>query len=263
MSVRFGPVEALLVADVGNTHIRVAVWDDDGLHDVQTVSTFAPGEWRAAIDRAVAAMADHAQRACAIVSVRPVEGRQFADLIESAAGLESLFVGVDIPLPLPVDVVEPREVGPDRVCSAAAAFERIQASCAVASFGTAITIDCVSSDGRFLGGAILPGLQMSCDALHQRTARLPQVEPARPSGPFGRSTLDAIVNGVAFGAVGALREIVERYATELREWPEVVVTGGSAPIVAELADFIDAHVSDLCLTGAAIAYQKACGATAR
>jgi pantothenate kinase type III len=56
-----------------------------------------------------------------------------------------------------------------------------------------------------------------------------------------------------------LREIVERYATELRQWPEVIVTGGSAPLVASAADFIDAHVPDLCLMGVALAYRKAAG----
>ena len=101
---------------------------------------------------------------------------------------------------------------------------------------------------------------MSCAALHSRTALLPHVHPEAPSnGPFGRNTHDAIVNGVVYGGVGALREIVERYATELREWPQLVITGGNAPLVKNLADFVDSVVPDLCLMGVALAYRKASG----
>ena len=60
-----------------------------------------------------------------------------------------------------------------------------------------------------------------------------------------------------FAAVGALREIVEKFATELNQWPKLVITGGHAPLVAEAADFVDAYVPDLCLQGVALAYRKA------
>ena len=93
----------------------------------------------------------------------------------------------------------------DRVCAAAAAYERANEACAVASFGSATTIDCVSAKGRFLGGAILPGFQMAYDALHHRTDALPRVQEGAPTSPFGKSTHDAIVNGVTFGTVGAPR----------------------------------------------------------
>lgn len=260
MQTKVQPAAALLVADVGNTRIRIAISDDDGLHDTLAVPTSDPQQWPAAIEQLWRKCPPGRGRAVAIASVRPVEGRRFADLVAELCGVEPLFVGEDLPLPLPMDVENPQEVGADRVCSAAAAYERFGRACAVASFGTAITVDCVSADGRFLGGAILPGLQMSCDALHEHTARLPQITAGRPVGPFGRSTRQAILNGVAYGAVGALREIVERFATELRAWPELVVTGGNAPLIAEYADFIDAQIADLCLQGVALAYRRAAGA---
>jgi type III pantothenate kinase len=153
------------------------------------------------------------------------------------------------------------EVGVDRVCCAAAAFERVGGPCAVASFGTAITVDCVSADGRFLGGAILPGLDLCCQALHDGTAQLPRVLPGVPKTPFGKNTHDAIVGGVTYGLMGALREIVERFATELHEWPQLVITGGNAPLIADCADFVDSVVPDLCLMGIALAHRKAAGQT--
>ncbi|MFQ5806541.1 MAG: type III pantothenate kinase [Phycisphaerae bacterium] len=259
MSRTLQPAEAVLAVDIGNTRIGMAIWDDDGLHGARHVSTGKPSSWRPALEETWATAVGAKRRAVVIGSVGPRAAHRFADLATDVCDSEPLCVRDDLPLPMPLDVDNPREVGVDRVCAAAAAYDRIQACCAIASFGTATTVDCVSEDGRFLGGAILPGLEMSCDALHEHTARLPRVSPAAPHGVFAKNTHDAIVNGVVYAAVGALREIVERFATELRQWPQVLITGGSAPLIAETADFVDAHVPDLCLMGVALAYRKATG----
>jgi type III pantothenate kinase len=253
------PVDAMLAVDVGNTRIGMGIWDDDGLHESSHVSNDQPGSWGPALEQVWAQTSGVRKRAIVIGSVSPPVARRFADLATKACDCQPLMVRDDLPLPLPLDVENPREIGVDRVCAAAAAFDRLREPCAIASFGTATTIDCVSGQGRFLGGVILPGLRISCEVLHTHTAKLPRVSPAAPTGVFARNTHDAIVAGVVYGAIGALREIVERFANELNQWPKLVVTGGSAPLVAEAADFIDAHVPDLCLMGVALAYRKATG----
>jgi type III pantothenate kinase len=252
------PADALLAIDIGNTRVGLGIWDGDGLHDCRRVPVDRPGEHRAALEETWRAM-NGGRRAVVIGSVNPGWTPGVQELVEEVAGLSALRVRDDLPLPMPVEVENAREVGVDRICSAAAAYERIHGACAVASFGTAITIDCVSEGGHFLGGAILPGFQMSCDALHRGTAQLPRVSAAVPATVFARNTHDAIVNGVVYGVLGALREIVERYATELREWPKLVITGGNAPLVAGLVDYVDAVVPDLCLMGIALAYRSAAG----
>lgn len=254
-----GPADALLAVDIGNSRIGMAIWDDDGLHGVRRVSTARADTWQPALGEIWAATTGTKSRAIVIGSVGPKVARQFADLAAEVCGLDPVHVRDDLPLPMLLDIENPKEVGVDRVCAAAAAYDRLQAPCAVASFGTATTVDCVSADGHFLGGAILPGLEMSCDALHDHTAALPRVAPAAPLSVFGKNTHDAIVTGVVCAAVGALREIVERFATELHQWPHVVITGGSAPLIAQTADFVDSHVPDLCLMGVALAYRKAVG----
>lgn len=250
--------DALLVIDIGNTRTALAIWDGDGLHDVRQVATHEPDTWQAAFEETWSAMKGD-RRAVVIGSVCSDSAIRMQTLAEQTVDVDVLRVRDDLPLPMELEIDSPGEVGVDRVCAAAAAYERFQAACAVASFGTAITVDCVSSEGSFLGGAILPGLQSSCDALHDNTAQLPRVAARQPNHVFGRNTHDAIVNGVVFGAVGALREIVERYAVELREWPRLIITGGNAPLIAKLADYVDAVVPDLCLMGIALAYRKATG----
>lgn len=252
------PVDALLAIDVGNTRMGLGVWDSDGLHDARRCALDQAEACRTALAE-VWSETDGGKRAVVIGSVNPKNSRLIQARIEEISGLSAVRVREDIPLPMDTDLDNVSEVGVDRICCAAAAFERVQSACTVASFGTAVTVDCVSADGHFLGGAILPGLQMGCNALHQQTAQLPRVEPHVPHTVFAKNTHDAIVNGVTFGVVGALREIVERYATELGEWPQLVITGGNAPLVAELVDFVDAVVPDLCLMGIALAYRRASG----
>ena len=251
------PAETLLVIDVGNTRVGMAICDVDGLHNACHVNLDSRDAWRDALEETWTAATTVLGRAVVIASVSPGDTRHVSKLAGEVCGVRPLRVGEDIPLPMPLDIENKREVGVDRVCAAAAAFDRLKTACAVASFGTATTVDCVSADGRFLGGAILPGIEMCCAALHEHTAALPRVTPGTPVTPFGKNTHDAIVNGLAYGAVGALREIVERFAIELREWPQLIITGGSAPLVTELADFVDAVVPDLCLMGVALAYRRA------
>lgn len=252
-------VDCLLAVDIGNTRIGFAVDDGARVQAATRVGGEDRTHWREAVERAWAGMPPGASQAIVIGSVVPQRARELTVLLEDVSGANVVAVRDDLPLPMPLDVDNPAEVGVDRVCSAAAAYEHIGGCCAVASFGTATTIDCVSEDGRFLGGAILPGIEMCYDVLHQRTAQLPRVEAGRSQGPFGRNTHEAIANGVLFGAVGALREIVERYATALNRWPQLVLTGGNAPLIASLADFVDSVVPDLCLMGIALAYRKAAG----
>lgn len=253
--------DTLLVVDVGNTRVGAAVWDADGLHPAQRGELESGTAWRDALTLSWTQARGAARPAVVIASVNPRgESRVNAALAE-LTGLTPLRIREDIPLPLPLRLENEREVGVDRVCSAAAAFERVQGACAVATFGTAITIDLVSTDGAFMGGAILPGLELSCRALHEHTAQLPHIVPAEPSVVVGRNTHDAIMSGVVYGAAGALREIVERFATDLGRWPPLIATGGNAALIARIADFVDAVVPDLCLMGVALAYRKSRGQT--
>src|SRR5262249_55992834 len=93
----------------------------------------------------------------------------------------------------------PHEVGADRLVNAVAAYARVQNTCVVVDFGTAITYDVVSAAGEYLGGIITPGAEISIDALYDRAAKLPKVELAAPRSLIGKSTVDAIRSGIVYG----------------------------------------------------------------
>lgn len=261
MMASFRPADGLLAIDIGNSRIGMAACEAAGLRDVRRVSAHDDDAWDDALRELWSSLVGSTHRAVVIGSVAPRTAAALIERVETICEVEPLRVRDDLPLPIKLALDRNDEVGVDRICSAAAAHERLQGACAVASFGTAITVDCVSSEGEFLGGAILPGLEMGCAALHEGTAQLPEIHAAAPVGVFGRTTRDAILNGVIYGAVGALRELVERYATALGEWPQLVATGGDVELIHRHADFIDSVVPDLCLMGVALAYRRAAGQT--
>jgi type III pantothenate kinase len=193
-------------------------------------------------------------------SVNPAGLRALESAVSRAIGKEDvLVVGRDLPLPIETALKNPEKVGVDRLCAALAAFDQLGKACVVADFGTAITIDCVNDEGVFLGGAILPGLAMGASALQAGTAQLPAVELTNPDWVHGRDTREAIVGGLVFGARGAMREMIEMYATELGHWPLVIATGGDAALVCgDVVDseLVQAIVPDLVIRGIASAYYK-------
>ena len=166
------------------------------------------------------------------------------------------MVGQGIELPIEVKLREPHRVGVDRVCTAAAAFERTGHGCTVVDFGTTVTVDLVDDAGVFLGGAILPGPRLQAQALAKYTAALPEVDPQPPANPIGADTVEAIGSGVCYGIAGAVRGLVERYATVLHHWPQVVATGGQLELFMPECDFIDSAVPDLTLLGVGLAHTR-------
>ncbi len=243
--------KGILACDVGNSRINLGCVVDDKVPHPRSVEAGRLDS----LPEAVAELWGDCPAPKRIVASSVHPGNLKA--LESAAaalGQELLLVGRDLPLPIQTDLPEPARVGTDRLCSAAMAFHRLGQACVVADFGTAITVDCVSEDGVFLGGAILPGLSMSADALARGTAYLPKVKVDKPDWVFGKDTRQAIIGGIVVGARGALRELTEAYATELGHWPPLIATGGDAELVAGGYDIVHAIVPALSLMGIALAY---------
>ena len=140
---------------------------------------------------------------------------------------------------LAVEVDAPEKVGMDRLMGAVAA-NHLRApgrAAIVADPGTALKLQVVSDSGAFIGGAILPGLAMSARALDEQTDALPCVDVEHwhtPPQPLGKATVPAIESGLFWGAVGAIRELVNRFAQDLPSRPELFVTGGGSRLVAHV-----------------------------
>ncbi len=182
-------------------------------------------------------------------------------------------------LPIQVRVQQPERVGIDRLLNAVAAnrLRRPDRPAVVVDAGTAITVDWISADGAFCGGAILPGLQMAAKALHQFTDLLPEVSFAEGSEPppaLGTYTEAAIRSGLFWGTVGAIGELIHQLAQQAAggpehraarvSWqsvpdrlpgagsPQVFLTGGDGSLLAAQLGLQDQYLPHLSLAGIAL-----------
>jgi type III pantothenate kinase len=175
--------------------------------------------------------------------------------IALATGCRGVAIDARSPLPVRLEVEEPLSVGADRIVNVLAAVELYHADTIVVDFGTATTFDCVTADGRFLGGVIMPGLRTAADQLTRRTAKLPAVELRAPPRVIGRRTEECIQAGALYGTVDAVDGIVRRIRDE---WPgggvaAVIATGGLAGVVAPISTTISRIDPQLTLQGLRLA----------
>ena len=249
-----------LVIDIGNTEVTLGLMERAELRGhwrLTTRSDRTPDEWGAAIT-AFLAGADVPPGAIAsacIASVAPAVTHAVADAVRSAVtphvGLVTPIAG----LPVELDVDEPLAVGGDRIANVLAVRERHPGDVIVVDLGTATAFDCVTGDGRFIGGAIMPGLRTSADQLVQRAAKLTATELVAPEKAIGRTTAEHIRAGVLFGTADAIDGMIRRMRGEwpTATLPRVVATGGLSRLIAPLSATIDVVDLDLTLHGLRIA----------
>jgi len=234
----------LLAVDVGNTQTHVGAFEGAELR----------ADWRLATrgystaDEIALAMVGALQfrgldagavDAAIVSTVVPRLGPEYLRLCERHLGARCLIVGPSLRTGMPILIDNPRELGSDRLVNSVAAYDRCGDACLAVDFGTSINIDAVSAAGEYLGGVIGPGLEVSIEALADRTAKLPRIEIAEPETAIGRGTQAALQSGFVYGFAGLVDGIVARMLAELADDATVIATGGMASAIAPLCESID------------------------
>ena len=147
-------------------------------------------------------------------------------------------------------------VGADRLANAIAAHNLYKENVIVVDFGTATSFDVIDKNGDYLGGAIVPGIQISLDALFQRASKLTEIELTAPKKAIGTDTEGALLSGVIYGYAGQIDAIILKISEELDEKPKVIATGGQAYIIAEHTKYIGETIDSLTLDGLNILYNR-------
>jgi type III pantothenate kinase len=244
----------LLVLNVGNTRLAIGRFVAGKLEFATQVLLADRSAWAAKLQEAWSEIASSESPAIAGASVNPNLLEAVEHVVHQVSGHPVEWVGKEIELPIKVLTEAPAETGVDRILNIAAAYEQMGKACVVVDAGTAITVDCCNDAGEFLGGAIAPGVALMLQSLHEKSARLPRVVRDVPAEPFGRSTSEAIRQGVYHGVRGMVKELVENYATELGTWPDLIATGGDAVKLFDGWELVHAIAPDLTLYGIALAY---------
>ena len=254
----------LLVMDVGNTNTSLGVFKGDEL----------VASWRLTAERArtvdeygvharnlfaLAGLDFQAITAVAIASVVPQLNHTLKRMSEVYFHLTPLFIDHTTDTGLTILYEPASDVGADRIVDAVAAMHKYGTPCIVVDFGTATNFEVIDDGGKYLGGVLTPGINISSDALFARAARLPRVAIERPQRVIGTSTLTALQSGLYYGYAGLVDGIVRRMIEELGRRPRVVATGGLAPLIATASEFIDEVDPTLTLDGLRMVYERNLG----
>ncbi|MEP6658916.1 MAG: type III pantothenate kinase [Acidimicrobiales bacterium] len=191
----------------------------------------------------------------ALSSVVPRVTAALREMTMKYFGFAALVVGPGIRTGMPIRYDDPKEVGADRIANAVGAFDLFGGPTVVVDFGTATTFDAISDKGEYLGGAIVPGIEISLDALFEKAAGLRRVELIAPRNVVGRSTAESIQSGAIYGFAAQVDGIVERLEVELGT-SSVVATGGLANLIAPHSRKIAHHEPWLTLHGLRLIYER-------
>ena len=250
----------LLVIDVGNTHITLGVFEGEELKATFRATAKQPRT-----------SDEYGIQLCDLLMHRGFQVKDIQDVIISSVVpdvMHSLgsaiikyfnvmpFVPTTVDMGLKINTEHPKEIGPDRIVDAVAAYEKYGGPVIVVDFGTATTYDIVSADGVFEGGVISPGIRTSARALWGGAAMLPEIEIRRPKSIIAKETVSSMQGGLVFGYIGQTEYIVKKIKESGYENAKEVATGGLGNIIVPETDVIDIYDPQLTLDGLRMIYEK-------
>ncbi|QZP06998.1 type III pantothenate kinase [Caenibius sp. WL] len=255
----------LLAIDAGNTNVVFALFEGRDLK----------ARWRIATDprrtadeyavwlvqlMAIQGIAREAVTQIIISTVVPRALHNLNVLSQNYFGIVPLVAGEgNADWGIHIDVDQPRSLGADRAVNAIAAHAKYGGDLIVVDFGTATTFDVVDFNGAYKGGIIVPGINLSLDALVGNTAKLPRIaiEAPRSTSVIGRNTEDQMLIGVFWGYVAMMEGLIARLRNEIGRPAKVIATGGLAILFDQRTDIFDAVDAELTLDGLAILAERA------
>jgi type III pantothenate kinase len=251
----------LLVVDVGNTQTHLGAFAGEELAcdwRFATVRDSTADELGAAL-RSLLALRDLSFAdldASILSSTVPQLRPEWTAMAARYLGHTMPVVGPGVRTGMPIRMDNPRELGADRLVNAVAAHAALGGPCVVVDFGTAITYDCVSESGEYLGGIIAPGVEISLEALTTRAAAIPKIDLTPPRTLIGKGTVEAIRSGVVYGFAAQVDGILARVRAQLGEETPAIATGGLAAAIVPYCEHLHAVDPLLTLTGLRLIFER-------
>jgi len=241
----------LLAIDIGNTSINFGVFKGKRLVKKFCIPTIKYNSKRLKVCLAKARIDD-----AIICSVVPAVSKNLFRDLKKTLSKRPLVLGKDVTLPVKNLYRDPGQVGQDRLVNAFAASSIYGVPLIVVDLGTAVTLDVISKRGEYVGGMILPGLEISLDSLAERTALLPKIKLSKPKELVGRDTKSSINSGIVYGFAALVDDLTQRTKKEVGKQAKVIATGGNIDLIAKYCKNIHKIDKNLTLKGLSLVYER-------
>ncbi|MDP2929138.1 MAG: type III pantothenate kinase [Candidatus Omnitrophota bacterium] len=241
----------LLAVDIGNTNITVGIFKGASLLGKVKISTNSYSLYIRRIKKLIkdAGLSVDKIGETVVSSVVPLALTRLVVELHRMSIFNITILGKDRVVPIRNRYRVKKEVGQDRLVNAYAAKVLYGAPAIIIDFGTAITFDIVSKKGDYLGGLIMPGIELSLASLYRNTALLPKVELKMAASIIGKDTVNSMRGGILFGFGAMCDGLVAQYKKILGKSAKVIATGGNARLIKRYAKSIQRVDEDLTLKG--------------
>ncbi|MFN3396560.1 MAG: type III pantothenate kinase, partial [Thermodesulfovibrionales bacterium] len=229
-------MKSIIAADIGNSSITLGFFDGSKLVSKESFKTnlsMTAEEYSEKIKAFISGIKPEKVYGTIISSVVNELTETFSLALSRSTGLDPLILGRTIDSGLSFDVLKPEEVGPDRIANVVGAVRLYGSPAIVVDFGTATTLSIIR-DNIFIGGTIMPGLEMMARALNAYTSRLPLVDLMVSDEKIdlpGKDTRENIISGIIYGTAGAVERIISEIESRGESHFNVVLTGGFSVIM--------------------------------
>ena len=240
----------ILAIDIGNTNIALGLFEGPRLAKKAKMPTAEYGLYGKRLKGF--AGADAGKESVIKVVISSVAPKALAKIRKALAAFKCrqvLVLGGNAAVPIRNLYRIKRQVGQDRLVNAYAAKTLYGTPCVIIDLGTAVTFDVVSRNGAYLGGLILPGIEMSLSGLHEKTALLPKVRLKAARHIIGKDTVSSMRGGILFGLGATCDGLIARYKKLLGKDLKVVLTGGSSRLIRKYTTSVHTIDEDLTLKG--------------
>lgn len=234
----------ILVMDIGNTNIKIGIFDKDELKTswrLSVTTSRTADEYYIAIMNLFATQGIKVSSISGIIisSVVPTLNYTLEHMCTYFFNIKPIMVSSDIETGITFGYDNPHELGADRIVNAVAVNNLYATPCIVVDLGTATTLGVIDKNGCFLGGAIAPGLKSSIEGLATNAALLQRIELQKPKNAIGRNTVESMQSGAVNGFIGLILNLIKNFKKELGEENVLIVgTGGLTQLVENEDDKI-------------------------
>ena len=251
----------LLAIDMGNTNIEFGLLDGEKVVFSERVST---DSGKTATEYAVML---HTIFEIRNINVSDIKGAIISsvvapltsiirDAVKKVTGITAFIVGSGIKTGLKIKIDDPKSIGADLVVGGVAAMNLYGKPVIIIDMGTATTITAVNENNEFIGGAIIPGVVVSLNALSKNASLLPAINLAAPKKVIASATVECMQSGIVYGQAAMLDGMISRMKKELSPDAVVVATGGLAKLIVPYCESEITLDNDLMLKGLRIIYEK-------